>query len=55
MLSNTTPCTETDCKNGFVSIYNAYAADPLTSELVECEVCFGLGFIHFGDEFAEAD
>jgi hypothetical protein len=48
-------CPNPECEDGFIYIYNAYAADPLKPEEQLCEFCFGRGFISSGDPAALAN
>lgn len=53
--SNLIPCPATDCEDGEVKIFNAYAADPLKPETEHCALCLGRGFILSGDQVAIAN
>ncbi len=54
-MSKRIPCPSTECEEGIVRIYNAYAPDPLIPEETICELCLGHGYIFSSDEVALAN
>lgn len=39
-FNSTALCSDPECKNGIIIVYDAYAADPLTGREQSCDSCF---------------
>jgi hypothetical protein len=39
------PCPDPECQDGFITVYNIYAQDPLKGEEQPCDICKGRGYI----------
>ena len=39
------PCPDPQCVDGKILVHNAYAPDPRTPEVQECDTCGGHGFL----------
>lgn len=55
MPSNLIPCANPECKDGKITVFNAYNPDPLKPETEHCALCLGRGFIFSGDLVALAN
>ena len=42
---NLVPCPDSECDNGTILVYDAYASDPLLGKSQICDCCFGFGFV----------
>ena len=43
--TNIVPCPDPECNNGTITVYDAYAPNPLLGKSQKCDCCFGLGLV----------
>jgi len=48
-------CSDPECKDGFIVVHDAYAADPLVGERRPCDRCSGQSFIFATSQVAIAN